>query len=200
MRPLFSVDGVEARSVDAGAAPQVQALFEANPAYFLLTGGEPPGPGLGLEELESRPPEGWPYTAHWSLGFVRPGQGGAADVWLGLALIDTDLLASGVWHIGLFLLATPVHGSGLAPRLYAALEQWAAAQGAGWLRLGVMLGNARAERFWERQGFVELKRRPDIAMGRLRQTVRVMLKPLGAHSVAEHLERVPRDRAGAGNC
>lgn len=192
---VFAVDGVEARSVDADAAPQVQALFEANPAYFELTGGEPPAPGLGLEELQSRPPEGWPYTAHWSLGFVRPGQGRAADEWLGLALIDTDLLASGVWHIGLFLLATPVHGRGLAPRLYAALEQWAAGQGAGWMRLGVVLGNARAERFWERQGFVELKRRPDIEMGRLRQTVRVMLKPLGAHTVAEHLERVPRDRS-----
>lgn len=191
---LFQVDGVEVRSIDAGAAPQVQALFEANPAYFVLTAGEPPGPGLALEELEARPPEGWPYSAHWSLGFVRPGQGGAAPEWLGVAMVDTDLLASGVWHIGLFLVASAEHGSGLAPQLYRGLERWAEAQGAGWMRLGVVLGNARAERFWSRQGFQELRRRPDIEMGRLRQAVRVMLKPLGARSVAEHLARVPRDR------
>lgn len=192
---LFRVGDVEVRAVDEQAAPALQALFEANPGYFELTGGEPPGPGLALEELRSRPPEGWSYSEHWSLAFVRPGQAGAAEVCLGMALVDTDLLARGVWHIGLFLVASSEHGSGLAPRLYQALEHWAQGQGAGWMRLGVVLGNTRAERFWERQGFQELKRRPDMEMGRLRQTVRVMLKPLGTHTVAEHQERVPRDRA-----
>jgi hypothetical protein len=58
----------------------------------------------------------------------------------------------------------------------------------------VVKGNARAERFWERAGFVETRMRTDVAMGRLINTLRVMVKPLAGGAVADYLLLVPRDR------
>ncbi len=54
------------------------------------------------------------------------------------------------------------------------------ASGAQWLRRGVVVGNTRAERCWERPGYVEVRRRDGIVMGVRSNTVRVMVKPAGA--------------------
>jgi len=77
------------------------------------------------------------------------------------------------------------------------LERWAIASGAAWLRLGVIAGNDRAERFWESAGFVEVRRREGIAMGRKVNTVRVMVKPLAGGAVPDYLAQVSRDRPEA---
>ena len=69
-------------------------------------------------------------------------------------------------------------------------------RGARWLRLGVVQGNARAERFWEKMGYVETRRRLGVEMGTKVHTLRVMAKPLGG-TLEELLERVPRDRPDA---
>ena len=111
-----------------------------------------------------------------------------------MANVVSDLLARGVWHIGLFLIATRLHGSGAAQSLYERLERWALDQGAQWLRLGVVQGNTRAERFWDRCGFIEVRKRADVEMGRLVNTLRVMVKPLAAGALAEYLALVARDR------
>ena len=41
----------------------------------------------------------------------------------------------------------------------------------------MVAGNARAEKFWESAGFVEVRRRDGVAMGRKVNAVRVMVKP-----------------------
>ncbi len=76
-----------------------------------------------------------------------------------MANVVSDLLATGVWHLGLFIVATRLHGSGAAVLLYDRLEAWMGASGAQWLRLGVVRGNVRAERFWERRAYVEMRER-----------------------------------------
>jgi hypothetical protein len=82
-----------------------------------------------------------------------------------VANVITDLLASGVWHIGLLILASARHGSGEAKVLHQGLQDWALANGPSWLRLGVVLGNARAERFWASAGYVETRICPAIQPG-----------------------------------
>ncbi|MBU6436472.1 MAG: hypothetical protein KGQ77_03010, partial [Betaproteobacteria bacterium] len=55
--------------------------------------------------------------------------------------------------------------------------------GAQWLRLGVVAQNLRGERFWLRQGYQRIGSRHGIAMGQLRNTVHVMLKPVPPHTL-----------------
>lgn len=62
---------------------------------------------------------------------------------------------------------------GLAQALHAELEAWAVSNGANWLRLGVVQGNGRAERFWESLGYVEFRTRIGVEMGKRTNTLRV---------------------------
>jgi GNAT superfamily N-acetyltransferase len=172
-----------------GDEPLLQRFFEANPAYFDAVFGEPASPGAARDEIGERPPDGWSYTRRWLLGY------GAADGELAaVADVVSDLLVSDVWHIGLFIVATSRHGSGDAGVLYRGLESWAASNGARWLRLGVVQGNARAEGFWEAQGFVETRTRAHVEMGRRTNTLRVMVKPLPGGTLDAFLAAVRRDR------
>jgi hypothetical protein len=63
------------------------------------------------------------------------------------------------------------------------------------LRLGAVVGNARAERFWPKMGYAEVRRRFDVQTGLKRSTVIVFVKPLGDdHTLADYLQRMARDR------
>ncbi len=172
--------------------PRLQAFFDANPQYFLTIGGEGPKPTTAQEEFDSVPPPAFPYRQRWMLAWTDD-DGAMA----GMADVVADLFAPRVWHIGLFIVATTLHGRGAAPLMYRELEQWIRAGGAQWLRLGVVMGNARAERFWSRQGYVELRQRHDIPMGLRSNTVRVLMKPLAGGTAAEYLALVGRDRPDA---
>lgn len=174
-----------------GDEPLLQRFFEANAAYFDAVFGEAAGPGAARDEIRELPPDGWSYTRRWLLGYV------AADGELAaVADVVSDLLVPGAWHVGLFIVATARHGSGQAALLYRGVESWAAGNGARWLRLGVVQGNVRAERFWAAQGFVETRTRVGVVMGRRTNTLRVLVKPLGGETLAAYLARVPRDRPG----
>ncbi len=81
--------------------------------------------------------------------------------------------------------------------LYRGLESWAASHGATWLRLGVVRGNARAERFWEALGYIQTRTRSGVEMGRLKNTLRVMVKPLAEDTLEHYLSLIPRDRPDA---
>jgi hypothetical protein len=82
----------------------------------------------------------------------------------------------------------------LDKRFHGALEAWARAAGAQWIRLGVVDGNTRGERFWRRQGYVETRLRPGMTMGSKVNTVRVLFKPLAGGTRADYLALVVRDR------
>ena len=109
----------------------------------------------------------------------------------------SDLFAHGVWHLGFFMAADRLHGTGVPHALYAHLEAWMRGQGARWLRLGVVRGNGRAERFWQKMGYVDVAERHDYPQGALRHTVRVMAKPLAGGSLEEYRQLVARDREAA---
>ena len=192
--PERFLGGAGLRMVEIGAAevPRLQRFFEANPDYFLAVNGEVAGAGEADEEVHGALPAGWPFTKKWVVGV-----GDAEGTMVAMMNVVSDLLAPGVWHIGLFMVDATSRGSGLAQTLLARLERWAIAGGASWLRLGVVAGNARAERFWESAGFVEVRRREGIDMGKKVNTIRVMAKPLAGGTLADYVARVARDRPGA---
>lgn len=187
--PVSPIEGVHTVELTADRAPLLQQFFDENPAYFLATSGEPAGPNEGLEEITSELPAGMSFTKKWVIGYV--GTNGAL---VAMANVITDLLASSIFHIGTFIVATDRHGSGDAQVLNDGLEQWAMANGAAWLRLGVVQGNTRAERFWASRGYIPVRERPGIEMGKRIVTVRNMVKPLRGGTIEQYFALAPRDR------
>ena len=187
--PVSPLQGVHTVELTSDQAPLLQRFFEENPAYFLATSGEPAGPQEGLEEITSQLPAEMSFTKKWVVGYV-----GANGFLIAMANVISDLLAPSIFHIGTFIVATERHGSGEAQILNRGLEEWAAANGAAWLRLGVVEGNTRAERFWATQGYVSVRERPGIEMGKRVVTVRNMIKPLSGEALEEYLTLAPRDR------
>lgn len=191
MTSLLASPLADLRSLELGPGSEalLQRFFEANPLYFLAVSGEPPQATEAFEEIHDALPEGWPYTKKWVIGFA-----GESGELAAMANVVTDLLAKDVWHISTFIVETARHGSGDAATLYQGIESWARANGAHWLRLGVVKGHTVAERFWAKCGFQQTRLRPDVVFSGKVQIVRVMCKPLSGRPISAYLERVPRDR------
>ncbi|MBL8361384.1 MAG: GNAT family N-acetyltransferase [Rubrivivax sp.] len=188
--PLFGGVGFHVRELQADEVPRMQAFFEANPEYWLTVNGVPPPPGLAQIEFDERPPPPLTYVHNRYAGLFDE-----AGVLNGLVVYVEGFTAPDVAHLALFIVATSLRGSGLAQRVYDALEDHLRSRGARWLRLGVVAGNSDGERFWERQGCVELRRRTGVDTGGRINTVRVMLKPLVAGATVEgYLAFAARDR------
>lgn len=181
-----------ARELAAADVPALQQFFEDNPEYFLAVEGRPPPPCAAQEEFDDLPPPGMSYSRKWILGFFDPMQHMSA-----MAVVWSDFLAPGIWHIGLFVTAARNHGTGRSQAIYAELEQWMRENGAQWLRLGVVRGNARAERFWSSLGYAGVRQRGPIEMGLRSNMLRVMIKPCSGQPIAHYLAIVERDRPGA---
>jgi GNAT superfamily N-acetyltransferase len=185
---LFEQIGITVIEMDASDMPSLQTFFEQNSAYFIAVSGQPATATEAEDELNGPLPEGWSYSKKSVLGFVDQ-----SNTLIGMSNIVSDLLAAGVWHIGLFLVATTQHGNGMAQKLYQGLEHWAKDNGAQWLRLGVVEGNGRAEKFWGKQGYTEVRKREGVQIGLRNNTVRVLVKPLAGGETAEYLQLVLRD-------
>jgi RimJ/RimL family protein N-acetyltransferase len=188
----FACGNFDARQVLWRDVADLQRFYEANPGYFERVEGTAPGPARAREEIHGLPPMSWPLTRKLVIAF-RARDGGI----VGVAEMMQDLFSKGVWNVGFFMVADALHGSRVPHALYAHLEAWMRAQGARWLRLGVVRGNRRAERFWEKVGYVDVAQRRNYAQGALRHDLRVMAKPLAGGSLHEYRELVPRDREPA---
>jgi GNAT superfamily N-acetyltransferase len=165
-----------------------------NPDYDLLVAGEVSEPGGWAEDfLTELPPEAFHPGPTYKLVVRKPHDASIAailDVTLGL--IDPR-----VGHIGLFQVAQALHGTGLAPALYGALERWMAERGMEALRLGVLTTNPRGAAFWARQGYKPTRQRAtEMGAGRT-VLIDVLYKPLLALTLEAYLARVPRDDPAA---
>jgi GNAT superfamily N-acetyltransferase len=187
--PPTPVPGLRTVELTGADAPLVQHFFEVNPEYFLTTHGEPARPDEASEELRFELPDGLTCTDKMIVGYLD-----TEGALVALASVVVDLFAAGVWHIGLFIVATARHGSGHAQAIHQGLECWAKAGGAQWLRLGVVQGNARAERFWASLGYRQVRVRDGVEMGKRVNAIRVMIKSLAGGTTDEFLALVPRDR------
>lgn len=192
MSLLFETANLAVRELRRDELPALQAMFDANPDYFIAVGGRPPAPDEAEREFDELPPPALSFGTRWFAGvFDRSGS------LSGLLILLSDLSARDVWHTALFFLAGAQRGTGAAAELQAALERWARAGGARWLRLGVVKGNARAERFWARCGYREVRTREITNASGEPKTVGVLVKPLAGGSLDDYLREVPRDRPGS---
>jgi len=191
MASLLASPLADLRSLELGPGSEalLQRFFEANPLYFLATSGEPPQPEEATEEINDELPDGWSYTKKWLIGFATESGELAA-----MANVVSDLMAKDVWHISTFIVETARHGSGDAATLYQGIESWARANGAHWLRLGVVKGHSAAGRFWQKCGYQQTRERPGVVFSQRVQTLRVMCKPLSGRPISEYLALIERDR------
>jgi GNAT superfamily N-acetyltransferase len=190
VKPLDATADWYAELAERDCARELQAFYDANPEYWKLTHGHGPQPNAAEEGFDVQPPADMTYTSlpDWLIRLR------GSDRIVGQVAVATDLMAAGVTHLGFFMIETARHASGFGDELYAAYERWAIDQGARWLRLGVVERHFRAQRFWQRHGYIEVCRRRDYALGDLRHTLLVMVKPIASDSLDAYLERVPRDR------
>jgi GNAT superfamily N-acetyltransferase len=186
---LFAAGEYRAFEMEGHDVARLQRFYDANPEYHNAAGGQAPRPGEAEYDFHALPAAEFAYTRKWMLGFED-----AAGELVGVADVIADLFARRVWHIGLFIVATRLHGQGVAAVLYGALEAWMREQGAHWLRLGVVEGNTRGERFWEKCGYVEVRRRAGYPVGARLATLRVMVKPPAHGHLEAYLAAVERDR------
>jgi ribosomal protein S18 acetylase RimI-like enzyme len=190
------------RALDESDLPALQRFFDANPDYFVNVNGEPPRADEAERKFRDVPPPEMAYREMRMLGFFDgdgdgDGDSGDAGRLVAIATVVGDFIVEHVWHIGFFVVATALHGSGAAQAMYRRLEAWLVERGAHWIRLGVVAGNARAERFWERSGYVRVRERGPVDMGKRTHLLRVMVKPLDGREIAPYLMLVARDRPGA---
>lgn len=186
---LHSSTGLVAREITLVDVEQLQAFFVENPEYFHIVHGCAPQPDEARNEIDDSLPEGWSFTRKWKIGYFD-----GTGALVAMVSIVSDLLASRVWHIGLFMVASALQGRGIARQLHRELADWAAGQGARWLRLSVVFENLRAEGFWRACGYVEARTRDGIELGQLRHRVRIMIKPLSSDSLEDYRTLMPRDR------
>jgi RimJ/RimL family protein N-acetyltransferase len=190
----FGTDDAYAVEATRDVSAEIQAFNDANPEYWLLTHGYPPPADDAEKAFDVHPPPDMSYRADlWYLVRDR-----CSQAIVGQVALVIDLMAEHVWHLGFFMVATRLHGTGLAARVHGAWKAWAQREGARWLRLNVVEVNARGHAFWRRQGYVDVRCRHGFVLGHLTHTLTTMVQPLPPYMLEEYLERVPRDRPALG--
>ncbi|WP_347905527.1 GNAT family N-acetyltransferase [Pseudomonas purpurea] len=190
--PLSSRPNVRVVELGSDDEVRLQRFFDESPGYFLTIHGEPATPDEARNELLHELPPGFTFSQKWTLGFED-----CDGVLVAVAQLVSDLMEPAVWQLGLFMVAPGRHGTGDAQAFYQDLQDWTLANGAQWLRLAVVHGNVPAERFWQRQGFSEIRRRDSVEMGKRLNTLIMMIKPLNGSTPEHYIQHVERERPTA---
>jgi ribosomal protein S18 acetylase RimI-like enzyme len=170
----FALDGFTVRRLSPADAAELQALYERCSDYHELEDGGPTRPTAGAETLAAGPP-GTDPADKFSLGVYA--DGGAMVAFLD---VIRDYPEPGEWWIGLLMLDPAARSGGLGGRICEEAARWIAAEGGRALHLDVLEQNPRAERFWRRHGFEEVRRKPFTAATGKESTVIVMRRALAS--------------------
>ncbi|MBF5045205.1 GNAT family N-acetyltransferase [Aggregicoccus sp. 17bor-14] len=147
--PLPSIEDLEARPLLPEQLPLLQALLQRCDDYHQLVYGLPARPDEADQLVRGRPSEVTEAQKHlWGLFRADGTLGGAMD-----AL--SDFPGPGEWYLGLLLLEPELRGGGRGRALAQAFELHVRRSGGHLLRLAVAEQNAKALRFWTREGFVQ---------------------------------------------
>ena len=131
----------------------LQELHFSVPDFYQTTfGGSPAGREAEATFLDLPPGKGPEDKV--VLGFFE------AEALVGCAEILRSYPDPSTAYLGLLLVSQAHQGRGLGRRILDRVDDLAAAWGCEWIRLAVISTNGKARRFWLRQGFQELTRKP----------------------------------------
>jgi ribosomal protein S18 acetylase RimI-like enzyme len=168
----FKLAGYRIAYLQTGDLPALQDLLESCEDYFELVNGMPASPSEAAHLLSDRPP-GKDLEAKLGLGVSLP-----ARKMIAVLDIVKDYPGDGDWWLGLLLIDPGYRGCGLGKSLYTTYQNWACANGARNMLLGVLEANRRAYHFWRSLGFEALEKRPPAQFGAREQIVIVMKRGL----------------------
>ncbi len=181
---LIDSEKFSARELSDHDIPTLQQFYSANQDYFLIANGIPVRDDEARREFDDLPPPEMPFNQRYIIGFHDNDEN-----LIGMTHVLSDFLAPEAWQISFFIIETSLHGKGNARAIYDRLENWIERNGANWIRLGVITNNHKAERFWEKCGYTEVRKRLGVKFGCRTHDQRVMVKPLGQHTIDEYLQR-----------
>jgi GNAT superfamily N-acetyltransferase len=148
------IAGFRARLLTFTDLPALQSLMEQCADYVELVSGSPPSSNEAEMLVASLPP-GKTLDDKYILGIFN-----LEGELTGILDAVKDYPGERDWWVGLQLLSPDSRGKGTGRQLYQAFENWALAQGARQIQLGVLEANPQAYVFWERLGFELVEKGP----------------------------------------
>jgi ribosomal protein S18 acetylase RimI-like enzyme len=143
---------LEVRQLRAGDGPAVLRLLEADPEYFAVSFGEPPGPADVRELLRGAPAGARP-------GAKRLVGGYEGDRLVAVAELIRDHPRPGVWTYGFLLVHPDRRRAGIGRRMTDWVERTVAEGGGRTIRFDVIEANEASRTLFERRGYREVARR-----------------------------------------
>jgi RimJ/RimL family protein N-acetyltransferase len=126
----------------------VQKLCERCGDYFCLHEGTPVPKNAAADIFTSLPP-GKAQKDKFVFGVVKPD-----GTLVGVIDLVQDFPETGVWMLGLMLLAPEERGNGTGRAAHEGIVGWAKALGAKSMRIGVIEENRAGAHFWDSLGYL----------------------------------------------
>lgn len=160
------IPGHTVRAIADGDARELQALFDADPDYFVMA-HDRPAAADEVEQIRKALPPG-KTQADKFLHLIIDARGHIA----GLTDVIRGYPEPRTWYLGFLYLAESARGQGLGRRVLHALCPWVRAKGGTALRLGVVEENAHARHLYATEGFaLQVIREPDPSVDRARRVL-----------------------------
>jgi len=105
------------QTLSEAEVPELQRLAEANPEYWRVVMGCEPPADAARQVFDDRPPAEWAWKGTRVL-VLRDAHGAI----VAMAGIIEGLFDPAIWHVGLFISAARLHGTGASGEAYASLE------------------------------------------------------------------------------
>jgi len=172
---FFSLPGYIVRRFKPADAAALQGLYERCTDYHEMHEGFATRPSAAADELAMLPP-GRTLEDKFSMGIYEPG-----GPLIGYLDIVRHYPATNEWWIGLLMLDPEARAKGLGARLFRATWNWVLSQDGKAIYLAVLEENIRAERFWRRQGFEEVRRQAHTSETGNKISQVIVMKYLTAH-------------------
>lgn len=130
----------------------IKKLCESCSDYYIMSGGVLPTEEEINEIFTDLPPNKKQQDKHL-FGVFK------SNILVGIVDVVRDFPINDEWIIGLLLLKPNERGKGLGEKIHEVLIQWAKPLGAKSFRVGVIIENINAIRFWDRLGYIEIEKK-----------------------------------------
>lgn len=145
------------RSLSKEEESLLQDLCERCQDYFELAQDSPARSNEAAEIFTMLPP-GKNYADKHVLGIFNH----VGNNLIGVIDIVRDFPEQNIWIIGLMMLDPAYRKRGLGKEIYESLSQFCRENKANEIEIGVLQGNTKGLNFWQKLGFVEIKRKDHV--------------------------------------
>ncbi|MDR2976747.1 MAG: GNAT family N-acetyltransferase [Streptococcaceae bacterium] len=151
---------MELKSLNRSQLREVTEIWAAAEDYGRLENAEEFDALESAKEFFDTLPPGKSYADKQTLGVYDD-----SDQLMGLVDLAKNYPIDGTYFLGLLLLVPSARANGLGHRVHEEIISLVRKQGARKLRLGVLVNNPKALKFWQAQGYEVLKQTKQLGSG-----------------------------------